>query len=282
MRNTLDRPYVAQAAADFSLVMPCYNEESIVGYTVQRLLAAFQRSGHQLELIAVDNGSHDRTGEIIRRLADRDPRVVPHRVEKNEGYGWGVLCGLERCTAPWVGIIPADGQIDAEDVVRLYEAVTVTDGRVLAKVRRRFRMDGPLRKIVSTSYNLFFRLLWPTMQSIDVNATPKILPRAAIPVMQLKSKGWVLDPEIMIKAHYLGLRVLEFNVFARMRGNGLSHIRAGTCWEFFRSVLRYRFSREMAEWRRGLPNPPFEAPAPTLHEKGLIDREPILADSKGF
>ncbi len=261
-----------QLLPDFSLVMPCYNEELILGYTAQRLLSAFEKAGHRLELVAVDNGSRDRTGEIIRTLAERDSRVVPLRVEKNEGYGWGVLNGLEACTAPWVGIIPADGQVDAEDVVRLYEAATVTDGKVLAKVRRRFRMDGVLRKIVSVSYNLLFRLLWPTMQSIDVNGSPKILPRAAIPVMQLKCKGWVLDPEIMIKAHYMGLRVLELNVFARMRGNGLSHIRAGTCWEFFRSMLRYRVSREMRDWRRGLPDPPFEPPS-----SRLLDRDATFA-----
>jgi glycosyltransferase involved in cell wall biosynthesis len=272
MLDSIERP-------DISFVMPCYNEESVVGYTAPRLVSAFERAGYRLELVAVDNGSRDNTGKIIRQLAERDPRIVPHRVEVNQGYGWGVLSGLSVCTAPWVGIIPADGQVDAEDVVRLFEAVLVTDGNVLGKVRRRFRMDGPLRKIVSTSYNLFFRMLWPTMQSIDVNATPKILPRAAIPVMQLKSKGWVLDPEIMIKGHYMGMRVLELNVFARMRGNGLSHIRAGTCWEFFRSVLRYRFSPEIRGWRRALPNPPFEAPASRLTATAnYTTPEPALAN----
>ncbi|MGH9673846.1 MAG: hypothetical protein ACRD44_11755, partial [Bryobacteraceae bacterium] len=56
------------------------------------------------------------------------------------------------------------------------------------------------------------------------------------------SKGWLLDPEIVVKAGYLGLRILELNVFARMRGTGLSHVRAGTCWEFFRDLLVMRLS----------------------------------------
>jgi glycosyltransferase involved in cell wall biosynthesis len=238
---------------DVSFIMPCYNEEDIVGYTIPRLTAAFRKAGHRLELVAVDNGSRDRTGEIIRQLAANDPSVVYYRVEVNEGYGHGVLAAISRCTAPWIGIIPADGQVDAEDVVRLYDAVVVTDGNVLAKVRRRFRMDGLWRKIVSVAYNLFVRLLWPRLSSIDFNGSPKLLPRRALLAMRPTSKGWYLDPEIMIKAHHMGLRVLEFNVFARMRGNGLSHVRMTTCWEFFRNILRYRFSRELTRWKQSLP-----------------------------
>ena len=237
---------------DLSFVMPCYNEEAIVGYTISKLLGAFSKSGYLLELVAVDNGSRDRTGEVIRKIAAQNPSVVYHRVEKNDGYGNGVLCGIPRCTAPWVGIIPADGQVDAEDVVRLYEAVANCDVKVLAKVRRRFRMDGFLRKVISVLYNGFIRLLWPGLGSIDVNGTPKLLPREFLLAMNLSSKDWFLDPEIMIKAEALHLRTLEFNVFARMRGSGVSHVRMGTCWEFLRNLLKYRF---FGEWKRSLKDP---------------------------
>ena len=234
---------------DFSLVVPCYNEEAVVSHTIGKLLDAFQRAGYRLELIVVDNGSADRTGEILRGWAARNSAVVHHRVERNEGYGNGVLSGLALASAPWVGSIPADGQVDAEDVVRLYEVVRQSNTWVLAKVRRRFRLDGMLRKIISTTYNLSFRILWPTIASIDINGSPKIMPREALPAMALKSKDWFLDPEIMIKAHALGMRILEFNVFARLRGAGVSHVKPGTCWEFFINLLKYRFTRK---WKREL------------------------------
>jgi glycosyltransferase involved in cell wall biosynthesis len=234
---------------DLSLVMPCYNEQHAVGYTIGKLLAAFQKTGYHLEIVAVDNGSGDRTGEILRALAQRNHSVVPVRVEINQGYGYGILQGLPYCTAPWVGHIPADGQVDAEDVVRLYEVAASTAGDVVAKVRRRFRMDGLRRKIVSVSYNALVRLLWPGLGSIDVNGCPKILPRSVVLAMGLKSKDWFLDPEIMIKAHHMGLRVLELNVFARMRGHGLSHVHTSTCWEFLRNLLKYRFA---SSWKGDL------------------------------
>jgi glycosyltransferase involved in cell wall biosynthesis len=220
-----------------------------VGPTIARLLDSFTRMGYKLELIAVDNGSSDRTGEIIRNWSARNAGVVPWRVEVNQGYGYGVLSAIRRATAPWVGVVPADGQVDAEDVVRLYETAAASTRRVLAKARRRFRMDGPIRKIVSVSYNMFFRMLWPGVASIDINGLPKIIPREYLLAMNLRSKDWFLDPEIMIKAHELGLPILEFNVFGRMRSAGLSHVRPSACAEFFRNLLRYRFR---PEWKADL------------------------------
>jgi glycosyltransferase involved in cell wall biosynthesis len=246
---------------DLSFIMPCYNEEEIIGYTIPKMVKAFEAADHTLELVAVDNGSSDRTGALIAEMAAEHPGIVLHRVEVNEGYGNGILSGIPRCTAPWIGIIPADGQVDAEDVVRLYEMVATANRPLVAKVRRRFRMDGLLRKLVSTSYNLFVRLLWPRLQSIDINGSPKLLPRDVLLGMELESKDWLLDPEIMIKAHYMGLRVLEFNVFGRMRGAGLSHVRPAACWHFFRGLLAFRFSKQ---WRPKVGTTP-SAVRPTVH-----------------
>lgn len=226
---------------DVSLVVPCYNEEGSIRYTLPELSKAFRKAGLTIELIAVDNGSSDQTGAIIQELATEDPSIVYHRVEKNQGYGYGILRGLELCSADWVGSIPADGQIDAEDVVKLYKVLASSDGWVLGKVRRRFRMDGFRRRVVSVCYNLFVCALWPGLGSIDINGSPKILPKRALKAMSLESKGWLLDPEIMIKAYYLNLPVIELNVCARMRGSGVSHVNMATCFEFFFKLLSARF-----------------------------------------
>lgn len=235
---------------DLSIVMPAYNEEEGVGVTVAHLFQAFTKAGYRLELVAVDNGSRDRTGDVLKALQPTHPGLMVHRVDPNEGYGNGILQGIPLASAEWVGMIPADGQVDAEDVVRLYESAVATNGRIVAKVRRRFRMDGMTRKVVSVAYNMFVLMLWPTLGSLDVNGSPKLLRRDVLLAMKLSSKQWFLDPELMIKAHYMGLRVLELNVFARMRGNGLSNVRASTCWEFFRDLLVYRFSGLLPRWRR--------------------------------
>lgn len=244
---------MSQPRAEISFVMPCYNEQEAIPYTIPQLLQAFEKAGHRLELVACDNGSTDRTGEIIKEFVAQGLPVVYHRVEPNEGYGNGILKAIPVCSADWVGIIPADGQVDAEDVARLFDVVKHTDGKVLGKVRRRFRMDGFSRKVVSIFYNVFVWMLWPRLGSIDINGSPKILHRDVLAAMSLESKRWFLDPEIMVKAHYLGVRVIEMNVFARMRSNGLSHVRATTCVEFFVNLVRFKFGRGLAAWRKRGP-----------------------------
>lgn len=233
-----------------SLIMPCYNEEDVIGYTIPRLVQAFERSGYPLELVACDNGSSDRTGEIIQEFIDQGLPIVFNRIEVNEGYGNGVLRSIPLCTGDWIGIIPADGQVDSEDVVRVYESVARSNGLVLGKVFRRFRLDGAWRSFVSTIYNMFMLVLWPKIGSVDVNGSPKILHRDVIAAMKLESKNWLLDPEIMIKAGYMGISVIEMNSFARMREHGESHVQVATIWSFISTLLAFRFGQKLKTWRR--------------------------------
>lgn len=235
---------------DLSLVMPCFNEEDVLPYTIPNLIDQFEASGMSLEIVAVDNGSSDRTGEILSGMVDDGRPIRIHRVEENVGYGNGVLQGLPMCTAEFIGIIPADGQVDAEDVIRLFEALRSAEQPMIGKVRRRFRMDGLWRKMVSIAYNGLVYVLWPGIGSIDINGSPKIFPKALLEDLSLESTRWFLDPELMIKARYLRVPVLEMNVFARMRGNGLSHVRAGTCWEFLKNLLLYRSGLALLTWKR--------------------------------
>jgi glycosyltransferase involved in cell wall biosynthesis len=226
---------------DISIVMSCYNEEEIVGYTISQLVTAFEKSGHRLQLIAVDNGSWDQTGEIIKDWASRNPCVIYHRVEKNEGYGNGVLSGMPLCTAAWIGINLADLPVEAPELVKLYEIAVNSKSPRLFKVRRRFRMEGPFRRIVSTSYNVIARLFFGDLGTMDINANPKILPRSYLQRMNLQSKDWFIDIELTIKAKRMGLRVFETNVFAQMNPGRTSKVKAITCWEFAINMLKFRF-----------------------------------------
>ncbi len=240
----------ANSAADrlpaLSLVMPCYNEEDVVEHTVTQLLTEFERVGHSLELVLVDNGSSDHTGEILETLAAAHPNIVRGRVDVNQGYGFGVLTGLPLARAPWVGMIVADGQVDATDVAKLFDITVRARSERLAKVRRRFRTETIGRRIVSMTYNLAMRMLFGNLGTGDINASPKIIPRAYLERMNLQSKDWFLDAEAMIKAKRLSLPIFELSIFARMRPDGTSNVHASTCWEFVINLLSFRFGKKKA------------------------------------
>jgi glycosyltransferase involved in cell wall biosynthesis len=239
-------------APDISLVMPCYNEEACLRQTASEVLDAFARAGLELELIMVDNGSRDRTGEIIDRLAAEDRRVVKVVVPENQGYGYGVVCGYTRVTAPLVGHIVADGQVSAQDLVVTCLRARNAQGPAIAKVRRRFRNDSLRRKIISAIYNFGIHFVFGWLGSIDINGVPKIMPREVYAALDLKSKDWFLDPELMIKASYLGVRVLEHDVEGLMRQGGKSNVRAVTIFQFLRNIAACRFGGALREWKKSV------------------------------
>ena len=158
----------------------------------------------------------------------------------NRGYGSGVVRGFHARQGRFVGTIPADSQVDAPDVLRVYQIAVQAANPTLVKVRRRFRMDGVSRKIVSTIFNLLTALLFGRLGSIDINGNPKILPRDVLECMGLVSEDWFIDTEMLIKARALGVPVFELNVLAQMRPGGETNVRPSTCWEFVVNLLKER------------------------------------------
>ncbi|MFL5537798.1 MAG: glycosyltransferase [Longimicrobiaceae bacterium] len=243
-----------------SLVLPCYNEEGCLAENALALNEAFVEDGVRLELVLVDNGSTDGTGAVIDALAALGLPVVKVVVPVNRGYGHGIRAGLAACTAPLVGYLCADGQVGAEDVVRTYRLMEGREERVLAKVRRRFRQDSLRRKLVSVNYNLLMLAAFGWLGALDVNGSPKIFSRATLERMRLGSDDWFLDPEVILKARGLGLRVIEIDVEGYARSAGTSHVRRDTVLEFLRNIARHRLGGALAGWRRSLETAPAGAP----------------------
>jgi glycosyltransferase involved in cell wall biosynthesis len=227
---------------DLSLVLPCYNEADVIRNTTSRLIKAFRDNDVNLELVLVDNGSQDETGEIIDHMIAEGNPIIKETVKVNQGYGNGILHGLKSCKGKFVGFMVADGQVDAHDVYKIYDIANSAKSPYLVKVRRRFRMDGLIRKVVSIIYNMVTVILFGGLGSIDINGNPKIFPRQYLEQMQLQSKDWFLDAEVMIKAKQLKLNVYEMNVFAQMREGGKSNVKPSTIREFILNLWRFRFT----------------------------------------
>jgi len=119
---------------------------------------------------------------------------------------------------------------------------------VLAKVRRRFRQDSLKRKIVSIIYNGLMLSLFGWLGAIDVNGSPKLFSRRAFRAMRLRSDDWFLDPELILKANRLGLRVIEIDVEGYARHSGVSHVKRQTILEFLKNIWYYRTSGHLRRW----------------------------------
>lgn len=237
-------------SVELSLVIPCYNEADSLPATVPPLARVFQQAGISLQLVLVDNGSTDRTGQIIDQLMAGGLPITKTHVPVNQGQGLGLLSGFELCHGRAIGYLSADGQVAPEDVVRVYRALQTAGRPVLAKARRRYRRDSWIRKIVSIGYNALMQIVFGGLPCLDVNGNPKFLPAEMLRLLELQSRDWFLEAEVMLKVRHLQLPVIEIDVFGRPRGGGHSHVRAATVMEFLRNILAYRRGGPWREWRR--------------------------------
>jgi glycosyltransferase involved in cell wall biosynthesis len=225
----------------FSLVLPFYNEEASAEETVSGLIGELARSGVVCELILVDNGSRDGTPSILKRLAEENPCAKVVTVAVNEGYGWGIICGLKQATAPNVGFMCGDGQIAPADVARVYRRLA-EEGLDLCKVVRVVRHDGFKRRLISKLYNAIFPWFFPA-RSRDINGTPKLMRRRCYEEIAPGSRDWFIDAEIMIKAAEKAYTIGEVEVEFHPRPGGQSNVRFSTAVEFVRNMIRYRWKR---------------------------------------
>lgn len=104
-----------------SVVVPIYNEEESIPHLYGRLTTALERLGKPYEIIAVDDGSRDRSFALLRDLAAADGRLRVVRFRRNFGQTAGFAAGFDRARGEWVITIDADLQNDPDDIPAMLE-----------------------------------------------------------------------------------------------------------------------------------------------------------------
>ncbi|HJN74352.1 MAG TPA: glycosyltransferase family 2 protein [Myxococcota bacterium] len=231
------RVEAAVTVLKLGLSVPLYDEEDCCEEVVADILTALGAAGIPHTLALVDNGSTDGTLAIIERLAIEHQDVLVVRLQDNAGYGGGILAGLQQLDTPILGWCWGDGQVPPEVLVEAYRLLV--EGCDLAKARRTVRLDGAQRRAVTRVYNAVMALGFG-LDTSDVNGCPKLMTREAFEALQLRSKDWFLDPECMLGAKKLGLRVAEVEAVMRPRFGGASKVRGETITEFLRHLWAWR------------------------------------------
>jgi len=222
-----------------SLVIPFYNEEKNVREVISGLSDTLERSSIDYELVLVNNGSTDKTPQILESLAKEKPDAIKIvHVSVNQGYGGGIINGLKRVSEEYVGFMDGDGQIKPSDVLKVYSKLM--DANLdLCQVKRVAREDELVRKFISYCYNFIFRFLF-SWKVKDVNATPKIMRREICQKLDLVSKDWFLDAEVIIKCTKMRCKVGEVSAIFHKRETGKSEVNFYTILEFLKNMIRYR------------------------------------------
>ncbi len=224
-----------------SIVIPFCNEEKNVKYVIEGINKEFKEKKYSYEIIAVDNASSDNTKTVIKELAKKNNRIKYLYVAER-GYGNAIINGLKKCRGKYLGYGWGDGQMNSEDVIKVF-GILKNKTLDLCKVKRINRKDGFYRRLQSFIYNLFYRMIFPYMKFElfgDMNGCPKVFTRKAYKKLRISSKKWFIDTEIMIKANKYKLNIEEIPIKFRKRRAGKSNLRLKVVFEFVKEAIKFK------------------------------------------
>jgi glycosyltransferase involved in cell wall biosynthesis len=191
-----------------TVFLPAHNEEGNIERVVEGFRAELAKVADEYDIIVVDDGSDDRTGDIADRMAADDPhvKVVHHPV--NRGYGGAVISGIRAATMPYVLLCDGDGQFDPADAELL--AAPMKDHDVVVGRRLR-RADHLMRRVNGKAWTILVRVLFGLRIS-DIDCGFKLFRRNFLEDLELHARGAMITTELMAKLAGRGARICEVDV----------------------------------------------------------------------
>jgi glycosyltransferase involved in cell wall biosynthesis len=231
MRAPMTAPYL-------SVLMPALNEERTIAQVLDVVLA----SPVDLEVILVDDGSTDRTWELMKARADADPRVHAFRHRVNGGKGAAIRTALQTARGELVLIQDADLEYDPADYPRLLEPIQSGRAEVVYGSRA-FSSHTAYsywyvmgNRLVTLATNVIYNCYVS-----DMETGYKVMPREVALSLDLRARGFDLEPEITAKLLRSGHRIYEVPISyaARSRAEG-KKLTAMDGVRAIRTLLRFR------------------------------------------
>ncbi len=229
-----------------SVVLPMYNEEENIEAAVamaRRVLEPLSEGDY--EIVIVDDGSTDRTGEIAEELAAADPRIRPFHHDTNRTLGATIRTGLTHSRGELVLYTDADLPCD---LAYLNDAIPLLNEADVVIGYRTGRRESLKRWLYSSAYNRLTRWLLG-IHVRDINFAFKLFTRPVVDAMELRAEGSFIDAEMLAEAQRLGFRIAEIPVVYTPRQAGCSTLaRPRVIIDIIREMFTY--------WRRRPPPAP--------------------------
>jgi glycosyltransferase involved in cell wall biosynthesis len=199
---------VYQIPGRLSLILPAHNEEANIEIVVRDALRVLPKYAPEIEILVVNDGSTDRTGEIADRLKADDGRVLPLHHEQNQGYGGALRSGFTSSTGDFVMFMDADRQFDIRDIMLLAPFVDLFD--IVAGFRME-RSDPLHRRINAEIFNVTIRMLFGVHMR-DLDCAFKIFRGDQIRNLHLTTSGALINAEMQAKLRRQGATLVQVGV----------------------------------------------------------------------
>ncbi|MBI2066227.1 glycosyltransferase family 2 protein [Candidatus Woesebacteria bacterium] len=213
---------MAKIIDELSVFFPTYNEETSIKNTVGAAKKVFLGIADRWEIIVVNDGSNDRTGEIAGKLSEKDKRIRVINHASNRGYGAALKSGFYNSQYSWIAFTDSDGQFDFSEITNFIEKQRNTGADLVI---------GFYKKRKVSTYKILTSRLWELLVSVlfglkvkDIDCGFKFISKEVIKTIpRLESeRGAFISSELLIKARKSGFKIVEIPVthYPRTKGAG--------------------------------------------------------------
>ena len=173
---------------EFSVIIPAYNEQEVIEESYKRVTAVMSQLGQPYELIFIDDGSRDKTAEILGRICEQDKHVVLIRFSRNFGHMPAITAGMDYARGRAVMVIDADLQDPPELFPRMIEKWREGFDVVYGKRSERKGETG-FKKLTAGLYYRFLRRMTDVDLPVDTGEFRLIDRKVCDVIKRIKEKN---------------------------------------------------------------------------------------------
>lgn len=243
-------PILDTSKISITAFFPAYYDEGNIGKVVTKAVEVLESLKlKDYEVIIIEDGSPDRTGEVADELAVKYEKVRVIHHKKNMGYGATLKDGFLNAKMDYVFYSDGDNQFDLDELKKFVALIPFTD---IVVGYRKHKQYSLYRKFTSLCYNYLLRLLFD-IHYWDIDCAFKLFKADLFKKINIDSVDAFIDAEIMLKANLLDYRVTEMGVEHLPRLDGISTgARPSVIIRTIKEVMEFRkhYKKELAKKKK--------------------------------
>jgi len=195
---------------NISVFFPAYNEQDNVVKMTNSFVDVLNEIADNYEIIIVNDGSKDKTGEIAGELCKKNSAVKLVEHKKNQGYGAAVKSGLRAAKHEWIFFTDGDNQFDVKEIKKFLPYIKNYKTIIGYRVERQ---DSFLRYLNAWAWGKLVGILFPELKDIkDVDCAFKLIKKELVDKIELKTTGAMISAELLLKIIKNGEQIKQIDV----------------------------------------------------------------------
>lgn len=199
-----------------SVVLPAYNEEAIIGKTIERVMMTLEPWLADFEIVVVNDGSYDETQAVITAIAARDARVRLINHESNQGYGAALVSGFAAASKELTFFMDSDGQFEIGDLATFFPLIERYDAVLGYRIDRQ---DTWIRKLNAWAWKMLITCMFG-IRVRDIDCAFKLFHSSFFHENILETRGAMINVEMLYKLKRDGYRYEQVGVHHLPRTSG--------------------------------------------------------------